>query len=151
MKICSKCKVNKTLCSFHRKSTSPDGRKTTCKECHNKYIREEWYPRNKISQKKATKRWKASNKARVLSSRHSVPLEQVEHILSQNIKECQVCGRAVNKLNLDHCHSTNTVRGLLCHKCNVTLARLGDCKESVLEYCNKFLTYLDLSSSGIVQ
>lgn len=34
----------------------------------------------------------------------------------------------INKLSLDHCHSTMKVRKLLCHNCNIMI---GVCKDSV--------------------
>jgi hypothetical protein len=36
-----------------------------------------------------------------------------------------------NGLNIDHCHATGVVRGLLCRRCNTGIGQLGDNYESV--------------------
>lgn len=42
MKICSKCKVNKTLESFSKSARHKDGLNGVCKECRSKGNREHW-------------------------------------------------------------------------------------------------------------
>ena len=50
---------------------------------------------------------------------------------------CQLCGKE-KKLQLDHCHKTNTFRGWLCNDCNTGIGKLGDDIES-LERAIKYL------------
>jgi hypothetical protein len=58
---------------------------------------------------------------------------------------CQCCGKhksetKINKLVLDHCHSTGTFRGWLCDTCNRGIGNLGDDLTGVLmavEYLKK--------------
>lgn len=47
---------------------------------------------------------------------------------------CQICKKKIPlyKSHLDHCHLTNKVRGILCHKCNTGIGLLGDSLEIVL-------------------
>lgn len=43
---------------------------------------------------------------------------------------CEACGQVPEtkkRLALDHCHTTNGLRGVLCHHCNAALGHLGDC------------------------
>ena len=41
---------------------------------------------------------------------------------------CDVCGSGPDSrlLDVDHCHTTNRIRGVLCHHCNTALGLLGD-------------------------
>ena len=39
---------------------------------------------------------------------------------------CKICGLKSAWLNIDHCHKSGKVRGLLCHNCNVGLGNFKD-------------------------
>jgi len=43
--------------------------------------------------------------------------------------KCAICGDAQEMLVVDHDHTTGTVRGLLCHKCNQGIGLLRESKE----------------------
>lgn len=51
---------------------------------------------------------------------------------------CEFCGRKVDKLRLDHSHTTGKFRAWLCNKCNTGFAQLGDTPDA-LERAAKFL------------
>ncbi|AOR76515.1 endonuclease domain-containing protein [Novosphingobium resinovorum] len=50
--------------------------------------------------------------------------------------KCKICRVELTKFHIDHCHKTNKVRGLLCHRCNIRLAALDDAEwhASALQY-----------------
>ena len=63
---------------------------------------------------------------------------------------CAICGNPekrksrkagdICRLTIDHCHSTNIVRGLLCHACNVFIGHANDniaILESAIQYLKK--------------
>jgi len=52
---------------------------------------------------------------------------------------CECCGRACNKLLLDHCHSSGIFRGWICGNCNRGLGLLGDSLDSL----RKVIAYLE--------
>lgn len=58
-----------------------------------------------------------------------------------NLEETQVSNinNKVLSLSLDHCHLTNKVRGLLCHKCNKAIGLLQD----NIELLKKSIEYLE--------
>lgn len=60
---------------------------------------------------------------------------------------CALCRRAVTpeKIAVDHCHATNTVRGLLCIPCNSAVGKLGDTRESLL----RVVEYLTLDGNHV--
>jgi hypothetical protein len=55
-------------------------------------------------------------------------------ILARQGGGCGVCGGESQRAyyDLDHCHETGTVRGLLCGRCNKGLGLLGDNEEAVM-------------------
>jgi hypothetical protein len=49
----------------------------------------------------------------------------IDLMLSQDFC-CAICGDPMEKMNIDHCHESGKVRGLLCVACNTGLGKLGD-------------------------
>ena len=49
--------------------------------------------------------------------------------------------------NIDHCHKTNKVRGVLCHPCNVTLGYLED-KNINLDKIKKYASVSGAATNG---
>lgn len=64
-------------------------------------------------------------------------------LLEQQDGCCAVCGIHISEIDrsfdIDHCHKTKIVRGLLCNNCNVAIGRLKDSPE----LCYKAAEYLD--------
>ena len=47
-------------------------------------------------------------------------------LLNQN-NACKICEKTdVKRWHIDHCHTSNVVRGILCHHCNVLLGMAGE-------------------------
>jgi hypothetical protein len=66
---------------------------------------------------------------RGLMSKYGITIEQYETMLAQQRGVCAVCASAPSDgkpLDVDHCHTTNVVRGLLCNPCNMALGLLKD-------------------------
>lgn len=78
---------------------------------------------------------------------YKIGLRDVEQMLINQNNLCAICQEVGFKmsynvkspLNVDHCHETGTVRGLLCHNCN---RALGLFKDNV-EWLKRSISYLE--------
>jgi hypothetical protein len=59
-KVCSKCKVEKPLCEFLKKSDMKDGRHSYCNPCL-KIWRQDWYQNNKKFNLDRGTKWRKNN------------------------------------------------------------------------------------------
>lgn len=74
--------------------------------------------------------------------KYGITLEEYEELLIKQNNCCKTCNREFNdkiKPDVDHCHKTKKVRGILCHSCNLALGYL---KEDVTVIQN-LLDYLE--------
>jgi hypothetical protein len=114
-KICIECDLVKPNTEFHRQNQSQDGLKNTCKTCVNK-----------------TRRY----------SRYCITEDQYNTLLQKQNNKCAICEKS-KRLDIDHCHQTNKVRGILCNDCNTSLGKFGDNINGV----QKVINYLIASES----
>ena len=110
---------------------------------------------NKHKTRLLKKAWRKANpeKHQAAARRSRVtkwmPLSKFSELLVQQRGRCAICGAAdpgrkqSGHFAIDHCHTTNAVRGLLCHPCN---AMLGFAKDSV-ETLRKAILYLEHHSN----
>lgn len=98
-KQCNKCAESKPLTEFNKHKTTKDGYGTYCKECYNK-------------QTLLAKHLK----------RYGMSTEEIADLKKAG---CELCG-SLDNLHIDHNHSTNIVRGVLCTNCNRGLGHFKD-------------------------
>ena len=84
------------------------------------------------------KRWCCNycHNIRAKVSKYKIPREEV--LCLWNKENCDLCGDYMSKKNIDHCHSTNKVRGVLCTNCNTALGKFKD----DIELLKKAINYL---------
>lgn len=68
---------------------------------------------------------------RHLQKTYGLSLATLFQIMKDQNECCAICGRDFNELkpkniHLDHCHTTNQIRGVLCNNCNMALGLLKD-------------------------
>lgn len=136
MKICTRCGTQKDLSDFSKRSCASDGLQSQCRSCHADYRRAN---REKLRNQLQEKRKNNREYFRELDKRHSrkktlkkYGLTEAEYdaIVLQQDGKCLICLRVpVDKLVVDHCHTTGRVRGLLCRKCNAAIGILDDSPE----------------------
>lgn len=81
---------------------------------------------------------KKCRKATYLSKVYKLSMENYQTLLDKQNAECAICGRCDEMLHIDHCHNSNTIRGLLCSNCNLGLGNFRD-NTKFLENAIKYL------------
>lgn len=109
---------------------TPEERKAYNKEWSRKY-----YLNNKDKVDTRNKNWKTENaeyaRKKLLWSRYKITPEDYDKLLLTQEYKCRICSihqeaTAIKRLHVDHCHTTNKVRGLLCENCNRGLGMFQD-------------------------
>jgi len=133
-KKCSFCKEEKTLDSFFTRKISKDGLRGQCKECDKRY-QSNWYDSGK---------WRNA----AYKKKFSITEQDVINLLASQNNSCAICKKLLTYphqwTHVDHDHTTNKVRGILCGTCNVGLGKLGDSIETLQNAIN----YLKGNSNG---
>lgn len=65
---------------------------------------------------------------------------QIEAMISAVDGRCEICGKPMSRVNVDHCHTTGRVRGLLCTGCNTFLGHIekrGHLVDAIVRYIAK--------------
>ena len=76
---------------------------------------------------------------RFLAKNRGITEAEYSALLEGQGQRCAICGKQCGtgrRLAVDHDHQTGRVRGLLCFRCNTSLARYE-------EYAAQFAAYLD--------
>jgi hypothetical protein len=139
MKTCKVCGNEKPLEEFSIHSGFKDGRNSVCKACRN------------VSEKK--KRVAGQRKhtpytyKQQLKARYGLSMTDYEGMVLLQEGACAICGETGKPLNVDHCHTTGVVRGLLCTKCNTALGKFGD-DVKLLQKAIEYLKNMESSVQG---
>jgi nitrate/TMAO reductase-like tetraheme cytochrome c subunit len=120
IKTCLKCGADKPLEDFYKffdKWSNKQYPSARCKPCHQQYRRDSpTTPRNRKSEK--------------LQLRYGLNYEQWEKLRENEGHACMICGITESensrRLDVDHCHSSGKVRGILCNPCNNMIAHAKD-------------------------
>jgi len=136
MKICTRCKEIKPKSEFYKDKRRPDGLTCHCSACNRFYA-------NKVCKEKknkASKTWKQNNPIKCreqwLKQVYGITYEHYVNMFEQQNGCCAICKQSLILFgtkdqthliaNVDHCHTTNKIRGLLCRKCNTAIGLLND-------------------------
>lgn len=63
---------------------------------------------------------------RIRLKKYGLSMKQYQTMQSEQEGCCAICGIKPKLLNVDHCHQTGKVRGLLCRHCNHMLGNAKD-------------------------
>lgn len=152
LKVCTRCpeKGSQPLENFPFRSKIKGTRGSWCRLCQKAYAKS-WYNGNEGKrQKNRTYYQENPEKFReyALFSKYGLTLEGYDILYKKQDGRCAVCKRPersvdrwegkIRRLQVDHCHETGRVRGLLCYRCNVLIGGLGDTVEAI----ERVLVYL---------
>lgn len=93
---------------------------------------------------KRTNKYKQYQRLKYRQSRYRLSIKDFNKLLTQQDSRCKICSKEFDKTDMhdtciDHDHITNSIRGLLCRKCNVALGMFND---SVINLVNA-IKYLE--------
>jgi len=143
---CKDCKQILPSSKFYKASTYARGYDYSCKECikerKNAWNRKSWNI-NKDKYNKNRKEYFKLNpekqRANNLKSTYGITVERYDEMYKKQGGICSICGWVptnvgrFGKLCVDHCHSTNKLRGLLCHQCNLMIGIAKDKQDILLK------------------
>lgn len=123
----------------------------TCPECETEYDitgKTDW--NCPVCHPKKVKKWRAENKEKVdryvrkshFKECYGITIEEYDQMLLKQGGVCAICKQPPGKrrLAVDHCHTTQNIRSLLCTTCNVGLGSFKDdpkLLEAAIEYLKK--------------
>lgn len=162
-RICSVCKIEKDINDFSKDKYAPTGYTGNCKKCRAN-VRYMWAKNNpekvrlaniKNKEKRDIYYSKEERKLKYrksfISSKFKIPYSEYERMQEFQQNKCAICKKEethIEKtyLSVDHCHSTGSIRGLLCSRCNFGLGYFKDNIEN-LQNAIKYLNNHENKSS----
>lgn len=134
---CVKCGKSKQRQSFVKDKRAKLGITNTCLKCYRPTRKKDYQKHKEKRNLTCKKGW--------LRTKYSLTIEEYEQMLIDQNNSCAICNRNISelkmqKLHIDHNHSTKQVRGLLCPSCNrligVSIESI-DVLKSAIQYLEK--------------
>jgi len=145
MKLCKFCQISKKLDQFYKDSRSENKVRAICKDCTNfNSRRHHWLHKMRSNNHDVNFRKiiKPTNERKWLNkAKREYGLTELEFYRIINKKQCAICKiKEPGKRNfqIDHCHKTGKIRGLLCINCNTGLGQFKD----KIAFLKKAIEYL---------
>ena len=118
----------------------------SCIEC-TAIQNKEYNLKNKNKVAAVNKKWAAKNKEKIketkMQRKFGISLKEKQKIFELQGNMCAICKCTENgrerDWDVDHCHITGTIRGILCSNCNRALGLFQDNKQNLL----RAASYLD--------
>jgi len=155
-KICRVCDLEKDIEQFPFKGSKkyPTQRDTRCKTCTNKY-RDEKRKKNpkkennrqksrylKMKERLGEEEFRSKMLGQTIKTQYGITIEDFNNMLLKQNNKCGICKQSLDKHllgkfpNIDHCHKTKIVRGILCRECNTGLGMFLDNPSYLIEAAN---------------
>jgi len=145
MKKCTHCKEDKPFSEYYPVANGIKGVRPRCKECmkileKKKYGENDEFRWSKLNKQAIKLQTNPEHKARHqesqrrwhLKSSYGLTTEMFDAMVAAQGGGCAICkikpevGVPKTRMVVDHCHKTNTVRGILCDLCNTAIGKFHD-------------------------
>jgi len=149
MKTCYICKAAKDLCEFSKERRNCDGLRNYCKPCDSARHREKRaadpekaraldrakYAANPEPKRRSARaryaetpgKMRSYLRERDLNKKYGITTAQFDWMVAEQHHACAICRKGFVKTgNVDHCHQTGKVRGILCQDCNQGIGHFKD-------------------------
>jgi hypothetical protein len=132
MKVCNLCKIEKPFSDFHiaKQGKNAPIYKGRCKECYRKKEIQKYHsltPEEKAQKRKSnpcnTPEYRKQYK---LKTYYGLTVEEFSSMILKQNNQCKICQDQLENPQVDHCHTTGKVRGILCRACNTSLGLLKE-------------------------
>ncbi len=117
MRRCAVCQEVKSTSAYYRVRSGGSRLQSVCKSCsskrHSRYVVEK---RQVLRGARLTKEY-------------GITLEEFETMLALQENCCAICGKRFGRgrqANVDHCHRSHQLRGIICNQCNTGLGLFKD-------------------------
>lgn len=134
-KYCPDCGEERPAKEFHKNKRNKGGLASYCRMhtrqryeqhyAHNAPARRTYQKRRREEQAEHTRRLQRLSK---IKSKYGLDRDAYATLVAAADGRCAICGRE-KKLQIDHCHTTGKVRGLICWSCNIALGKMEDSVE----------------------
>ena len=131
-RICTKCHIEKDENEFGKSKQTRSGLTTRCLQCRRLYNTQRFADKREHILKQS-REWRAAHKEKVRYYNHKrnykISEEEYNNLLKLQDNKCAICDKNFKNskdTHVDHNHLMNSVRGLLCHKCNTALGLLNE-------------------------
>ena len=98
-----------------------------------KLFQKNWYQRNKARVAAYKKTWLSEHPDRsddfdlhARVRRYGLTVGQYRDMIERQHGLCGICAKPLDRIDIDHDHTTGRVRGLLCHACNIGVGAFQD-------------------------
>ncbi len=128
LKQCTKCHQEKTLDNFFKGKYNH-----WCKDCRYQWSRDYYKKRKPIDRK-------------LINAKRNYGIAEEDFKTMMKRNTCEICKEPFKTLrdkNIDHCHNTDKIRGLLCGSCNKMLGYSKDDRKILMGAIKYLMKYQD--------